>query len=522
MVCYLLGPQAEGVGARGPGPSVRRLPSSFVANLDVAAAVQAEVATWRNLLPPEPWLDAVKNDVAAVQDWVRTRLKAGANNASASITNARKGLQGTRPLPIVGVGERIAYRAMTDFVLATIPPTNRTAADYLAFARAPITHAYGGQSGPRRLGDARLSHIVEADVAAFYQYVDHELLRREVEMQTRNVEGAGYLMELLTEIQGASYGLPQLLDASDALSEVYIRVMERDVIRRGLATWRYNDDFRIGVTSYEAAQDAIEQLSDAARSLGLVLNEHKTYIARFWTYVLRHLPEVDLDATEFDPDDVQIQSDYALNEEEVAEAAVSTLVRLDLPPEDELRIDLKRLEADDLRALRGAINSLRRLTNPGALSRIVHLCLFVPALTPRICDYLVDMHASEVEEVERIWDALTGDHGDRLSEWQAVWLLYVGRRLKLLDTSPARQDFAKRQRIRGVGGLLHAEATLALAEVGAMGFSDLEVATRTEPEPLAPWYVLGVRALKNAGTVPRQQWQAVRDSSPVNRVLIDS
>lgn len=503
---------------------LQRIPNEFISQLDIPSAVASETTSWRNLLPPEPWLDAVTRDSAGVASWVTARLEAGAHNAAVTTISARKGLQGTRPVPILGVGERIAYRALADFVLQDLPAPARSPEDYAKFTKGPITHAYRRRSGIHKIKDARFSHVIEADITAFYQYVDHELLRREVEMQTGRIDACGYLIELLEDVQGASYGLPQLLGPSDALSEVYIRIMERDIVRRGLRTWRYNDDFRIGVTSYDAAQDALEQVSEAARSLGLVLNEQKTYISRFFTYLVRHLsPDIPHDTTQFDPEDLQVASDYTLSEEETIEEAESTLARLDLNPgEEEHRIDLKALTGDDLGALRGAVNSLGRLQSPAALRRIVHLFLFAPALTPRLIEYLLSMPTSAQDEVERVWDTLTAEFASNLIEWQAVWLIHAAQQLGILDANDGRVAYVRSQRLRRSGGLLHAQASLALAEIGEIAFSDLDIALRMEPEPLAPWYVLGIKALAANGSVDPQQVQAVKDSSPLYRLLIES
>ncbi|MFL6163749.1 MAG: hypothetical protein ACJ74U_16205 [Jatrophihabitantaceae bacterium] len=504
---------------------LQRLPADFVARLDITAAVVSETETWRNLLPPEPWVEVVKRDISGLTEYVAARLEAGAYNAVGITANARKGLRGTRPIAIVGIGERIAYRALCDYVLQGQPSAARERDDYRKFAKGPIDAAYAGMKRQvgLRLGDSKFSHLVEADIAAFYQYVDHGVLQKELEMQTGKIGGVQYLVELLGELQGASYGLPQLLDASDALSEVYIRIMERDIVRRGLQVWRYNDDFRVGTTSYSDSEDVIEQLADAAHSIGLVLNEYKTHTIRFISYMLRHVsPEVAKSDEPFDPEDVQVEPEYELDDDESAAEAEGTLKRLDLPPGDEDRIDLKALSVDDLRQIRGAVNTLRRLKRPEALPRVVHLFIFAPSLTPRLCEYLADLYAMNMTEVERIWDALSKEHGEKLSEWQVLWLIDIARRLKLLGHKDERVEFVEQQQLRGAHSVLHAESMLALAEVGHSNFKELDAALRTEPEALAPWYVLGIRALADAGHVTQDRFAAVRDSSPLYKLLLES
>jgi hypothetical protein len=501
---------------------MRRLPTALVDALDLNGAATAEAATRRNLIPPEPWLDVVAQNASAVASWVRTRLEAGVQNSTAPIASARKLSHGNRPVAIAGIAERIAYRALTNHTLDGQPPATRTAESYRDCVVGPIKHALARVGPIWTISQVEVGYVVESDITAFYQYVDHELLYDELILQTGRVEAAGFLCDLLAEMQGAKYGLPQLLDASDELSEVYLRIMDRDVIRRGHDLWRYNDDFRITATSYEQAQDAIEQLAEAARHLGLVLSDHKSYITRFRNYLVRYVDiDVDADAVALDPQDVEAAVvDYAhLDDDDSIEVAVSTLARLDAASNDAGRLDLKNLTADDLRFLRRALGSLTRLTRPEGLNRVKHLFLFAPALTPRLVEYLIALHPAEPEKVVSIWTSLTSNNGGSFSEWQATWLLYAARRLDLLN-SPAAIEWARYQRGRGAGGLLAAEASLVLAQVNSIAFEALDNGLRTEPDAFAPWYVLGIRALANAGAATASKVQAVADSSPIFKILL--
>ncbi|WP_375503709.1 RNA-directed DNA polymerase [uncultured Jatrophihabitans sp.] len=500
------------------------MPMALLDALDLIGASSAEAATHRNLIPPEPWLDVVANNASAVAGWVRTRLEAGSANSVAPISSARKPSQGNRPVAIAGIAERIAYRALAAYVLDGQPPANRTAEAYRDCVVGPIAHALADVGPIWTMSQVAISHVVESDITAFYQYVDHELLHDELVLQTGRVEAADFLCDLLVEIQGAKYGLPQLLDASDELSEVYLRVMDRDVIRRGHELWRYNDDFRITVTSYERAQDAMEQLAEAARRIGLVLSDHKSYITRFRNYLVRYVDvDVDADAVALDPQDVEAAVvDYAhLDDDDSLEVAISTLARLDAAPNDVVRLDLKNLTAEDLRFLRRAIGTLTRLKRPEGLKRVNHLFLFAPALTPRLVEYLIALYPLEPVDVRTIWTALTSNNGSSFSEWQATWLLYAARQLGLLN-NPAAVSWAQHQRGRVPGGLLAAESSFALAQVNSIAFADLDNALRSEPDALAPWYVLGVKALAAAGVVTAAKLQAVKDSSPIFKILLES
>jgi len=498
------------------------LPSDLLDELNFQRATEEEATSWRNHLPPEPWQAPVEAAAHEVGEWVKSRLEAGVPNARGAVVSVRKAGQSTRPVPIVGVAERIAYRALTDHLLEGVPPAARSVEDYRRFATGPIS--YGVRSSAnrfRRISDSKITHVVESDVTAFYQYVDHETLRQELVLQTGRVKAAEALRELLREISGASYGLPQMLDASDELSEIYIRILERDIARRGIPVWRYNDDFRIAVNSYEAAQSAVEQLSESAASLGLVLGEHKTYISRFSTYFMRYADVEDPEELErFDPDAVFVDSGYVLEPDQAVEVAIGTLARLDLPPGDPARIDLKSASGADLRQLRRALSILRAAGDPAALERTTHLMLFTPSLTPRVCEYLSDLHTGYPDDVAASWEALYMNHSSSLSQWQLAWLTYVARTADLLQGHPERIAAVKRQQLKREHVLLHAEACLTLSEVAAVPADELDRALRTQPEPLVPWYVLAVGNMRRHGAIEAGIFNAVRDSSPFWRTLL--
>lgn len=499
------------------------MPEEVVQNLDLVTAVQQEATTWRSLVPPEPWLDVLLSNTPEVADWVATRLRAGARNVSAAIVNTRKAGQGIRPVPVVGIGERVAYRALTNLVLKGVPGPARSVEDYRDFVTGPIGFAYAGVGLPK-LNNARLRYVAEADVAAFYQYIDHEVLRKELEFQTGRVREVSILSTLLGEIQASTFGIPQLLDPSDFLSEIYIRIMERDMVRRGIRVWRYNDDFRIGADTYAQAQGALERMSDAARGLGLVLNEHKTHISKFITYLIRYLNfDVDDDEAQIDPNkaDIQFAEYIGADAEGGNEVALRMLARVDLPPDDEARIDLKKIRADDVRLLRLAIVVLTKNEEFSGLSYLVRLFLFVPSLTPRLGDYMIKAASVENEQVSNAWDVLTREHTDSLGEWQRIWLTYVARSAGIARGNQSRIEWLRSQ-LSGDTALLHAEATLALAEINAIDFDDLDVAVRVRPEPLMPWYILGMKALAAAGSVSTDKIAAVKQTAPIYRILLES
>ena len=504
---------------------MKKVPPGLLDQLDFQSAVQAEADAWRNQIPPEPWHERVKNAHEEVAAWVRGRLAAGLVAVPSTAVNARKPSLGVRPVPIMGIGERVAYRAIAAHVLRDIEPVDRSADAYRDFLHGPIEFALASGSGSfRTLGTAHIGYVVEADVAAFYQYIDHEILRQQLEMHTGEIEAIDLLIELLRETEQRAFGLPQLIDPSDWLSEIYAQYIERDLLRRGLHVWRFNDDFRIGCVSYTDALDAIERLEEAARSIGLSLSDGKTFTPRFLTYYAKTTGlDVSDTTVPIDPSDVEvIVAEYPdLDDDEQVAAALATLERLTLPPEDDRRIALEKPASEEIRDLRRAISALARNGDEGGLRYVKQLLAFVPSLTPRLSDYLIaSYHEESASDVEGIVDSLIEGHS--LGEWQAMWLVYVLRALLLLQGSESRIAWTREQRDRGRGRALGAEAALTLAGVGEADFDDLDQALRTEPEALAPWYMLAVADMARlVPTTNRDRARAIRDSHPLARVLVD-
>lgn len=504
---------------------MRRLSQELIDRLDLVQALDEETNSWRNQIPPEPWRPAVTSSSDATLMWIQSRLATGVPCLPGVVVNARKATIGTRPVPILGIADRVVYRALTKLILSDLGLPDRSPDAYKSFLHGPIEYALRDRRSGFgwNLGDVDVKYVVEADITAFYQYVDHDLLRHELEIHTGEIEAIDALVELLSETEGRAFGLPQLLDASDWLSDIYIQSVERDLLRRGLAVWRYNDDFRIACRSYTEALDSIERLEESARAVGLTMSDHKTYTPLFSTYFFKTTGrDISSAMAEVDPSDVEvIVTDYPdLDDEERIDAALSTLARLDLEPDDDNRIDLRRLTSDAVRDLRRAIGGLTRAEHPGAMSRLTELLILVPSLTPRLCEYMIGVYGPDnAQAVEQVVDTLV-EHAS-LGDWQALWIVYTMRQLLLMQGAPARETWVRAQRERGRGRLLGAEAALALAEVGVGDFNDLDHALRSEPEALAPWHLLAMKAIAASTTQHADRARAVRDSYPLNKIILD-
>ena len=164
-------------------PEVRR-------EIDVPGAVEAELASRNRLLPPQ-WGDlALAGHEATVADWFRSLVRRDFSVQQEDILLARKLGRGARPLSLLGLQERLLYRGVVALVESTAHVSGgRSFEDYEIFQRAPLE-----VEGCR--------YVLKADIAAYYQYIDHERLVDEVVAQTGDDLAASVAVELLRQATG--------------------------------------------------------------------------------------------------------------------------------------------------------------------------------------------------------------------------------------------------------------------------------------------------------------------------------
>jgi hypothetical protein len=517
------------------------MPEPIIKRLNIREAITQEAGATRNLLPPEINWDRVVARTGTIEKWLRTQLRAGYSAGKERISAVRK-VQGTRPVPVWGIGERIIYRALANCILGPDFQVDRSPDAYLNFIKAPARYSEQLQqrrkpreSRPGQLGrlklffflDSEIEYVVKSDITAFYQYVDHEILGQELQIMGGDFDAISYLLELLREVQGRSYGLPQLLDPSDALSEVYIDRVERQLIRQGLAVWRFNDDFRIACRTYSETLSAIEKLDAAARASGLVTSESKTLTFRFDTYMLDSLNlTVESGADGVDLDDVEsMVGDYTDDFSEDPDTAIKFIQRTQVDADGDDRIDLRRMTAENARLLRRALGSLSHTRNAGAIPDMLRLLIFVPALSPNIFKYLQAVHSAEPELVTSVIDSVIDETS--MNQWQQQWALHILRDLELLDSdapgnAAGRLSWAKKLRLSAPSDITVAYAVVALAKVRAITFDDLMQNFEASSLALLPWYAEAIRVYCEAAADDEldKRRAAIAKMSPLHTVLV--
>ena len=119
---------------------MKPIPPRIIERLKLTTIVQREFAAARNLLPPEPDWSQVSKYEDVLGNVVRSRLGAGMDVRPMAMVSARKSKHGLRPVPFLGLPERVTYLALTEAATAGLVDLKRGPEDWLEFSQAPAKH----------------------------------------------------------------------------------------------------------------------------------------------------------------------------------------------------------------------------------------------------------------------------------------------------------------------------------------------------------------------------------------------
>ncbi|CAN5753373.1 hypothetical protein BH24ACT5_BH24ACT5_06940 [soil metagenome] len=288
-----------------------------------------------------------------------------------------------------------------------------------SFKHAPLT-----EPGPQ--------YVVMADVAACYEYIDHEILEQELISRTADPFLTRAIIAFLQGVVGRQFGLPQNRTASHRLAELVLGIPERVLLRKGIDAWRYSDDFRLGAASPAEAHLALELLEQAVRSVGLTLNDEKSSIRPWLSY--QEWTNAISDRTAEVEDEISFefgQFDYDGNLVEIdqAGAMVGGAERL---------LELWRADVQERRNQYGpeavvgrqmvskALGVLRAARSTTGLSFCETVVAQEPALTLQVGRYMRQLMGTDLD-LERAVDATLNSlfaSDVYVGRWQALWLMY--------------------------------------------------------------------------------------------------
>lgn len=272
--------------------------SELLAELDVRAALDAELAHVPDLLPKQLVDLAAQGEEHVVTDYIVQLAHAGTPVQPAASVVALKWRHGRRTVAALSLHERALYRAVVQSLQSDLLPRVRGQDAFDSFQEAPLS----------RPG---VTHVVMTDLANYYSSIDPNRLSGELLRRTGRWAQVDWLRRFWETSSAGFGGIPQMNPTSDIIGDTYADLLHRGLLRLGFQAWRYADDFRIACTSYGECVSALEEIDELARQLGLSLNERKTLTPKVEKYrditegpqrrLDRINAEVTADLTGFDP-----------------------------------------------------------------------------------------------------------------------------------------------------------------------------------------------------------------------------
>ncbi|MEU5906926.1 reverse transcriptase domain-containing protein [Micromonospora sp. NPDC047467] len=178
-----------------------------------------------------------------------------------------RGLDGYRPVVYADTTTRIAYAALVEAALPVLDPPSRSEANRWEF---------------RNLGtdESKPGYVILSDIASCYEYIAPAILSDELFMRSDDFELVRHLLDLLQHLTTLERGIPQMLQPSDRLADLYLSRIDRSLERSGLRWMRTADDYKVVVPSWDETAGALELLDREVRNVGLILSAEKTRIVR--------------------------------------------------------------------------------------------------------------------------------------------------------------------------------------------------------------------------------------------------
>lgn len=236
-----------------------------------------------DLLPPRPRFTSAevpvfKRMAASVFDATREFRRLP---VAAEFHRAPKDAFTTRPAAVLALDDQILLEALTYYVEQEL---DRQLPASVLWPRSRLQRPEGAALAALTK-TWRTPYIAKADISAFYENVDHELLAVLLVGQLGiAVTKARAIESLLSAVMGSSRGLPQGPASSDALASSFLLGVDRELDQRRIRYRRYADDYFFPARSVSDGQRTLRILESLIGDIGLSLNSAKTQVMRKDTY----------------------------------------------------------------------------------------------------------------------------------------------------------------------------------------------------------------------------------------------
>lgn len=189
-----------------------------------------------------------------------------------------------RALSIPAVRDRILQTA----VALVLTPVFEAEFEEISFAYRKGRSVDQAIARVERLRDQGFHWVVDADIRAYFDNIDHARLMREVKRLVKDPAILDLIHQWITSkvrdgkrLYRLKKGVPQGSPISPLLSNLYLDRLDDELLDENLRLVRFADDFVILCKSRKKAQDALELTSEILETLKLEINERKTRIVDF-------------------------------------------------------------------------------------------------------------------------------------------------------------------------------------------------------------------------------------------------
>ncbi|MDP2097941.1 MAG: RNA-directed DNA polymerase [Methylobacter sp.] len=365
----------------------------------------------------------------------------------------------TRPAALLTLADRLVYEALIDSIKPAIEK-KLISDEYVMWPRANYIPKRWGEfeRAPISTGE---EYVVNVDVTAFYDSIDHSVLEDKIVEIIGEDTFARAISSFLTNVMGSNRGVPQGILASDTLATLYLQSVDSAMLRSGFNYWRHGDDIRMSAENISLARQAIAIAEIELRKLGLVLNSSKCVIQRtehYDTHLQKTSKVYDLIKKQLYEKKVEdVSSDSDVLQDFMSEAKLDDQMKWDLFYHESISIEdvieeiREHLQPDELEIAKALFEetmvgipdgenplpkdqfhvqikkSMLRLAagkSDIAVDKCSSLIAKFPDKTELVCNYLISLSSICPQDVAlQVEDVINSDLF--LTAWQKAWIYRV-------------------------------------------------------------------------------------------------
>lgn len=193
---------------------------------------------------------------------------------------------GERILGIPNVQDRVIQQAVSQ----VLSPIFEAEFSDHSYGYRPQRSAHDGVRAASRYVKEGKTWVVDIDISAFFDEVNHDLLMAKISRKVRDkrvLKRIGNYLRAPMEKDGQSnkrsQGTPQGGPLSPLLANIYLDDLDKELESRGLSFCRYADDLAIFVSSERSGLRILASLTEwIAKHLKLRVNPNKSGVGRPW------------------------------------------------------------------------------------------------------------------------------------------------------------------------------------------------------------------------------------------------